>query len=103
MTRIKISVVKGFTVEEVFQGEPPAHLPEDFTSPCPVHLEGQEFILDNSLGCPAGFCSWAYADIQKDLVDLYFGSDYYSEKRVNWVTCTDGLRPVVFRIERVED
>jgi hypothetical protein len=27
MTRIKINVVKGFTVEEVFQGEPPDHLP----------------------------------------------------------------------------
>ncbi len=37
MTRIKINVVKGFTVEEVFQGEPPDHLPDDFTSPCPVH------------------------------------------------------------------
>jgi uncharacterized repeat protein (TIGR04076 family) len=86
MTRIKISVVKGFTVEEVFKGEPPDHLPDDFTSPC-----------------PAGFCSWAYADIQKDLVDLYFGSDYYAESKVNWVTCTDGLRPVVFRIEKVED
>ncbi|NQT09434.1 TIGR04076 family protein, partial [Candidatus Bathyarchaeota archaeon] len=76
MTRIKINVVKGFTVEEVFQDESPDHLPDDFTSPCPVHLEGQEFILDNSLGCPAGFCSWAFRDIYRDLIHLMRGGDY---------------------------
>ena len=32
----KINVVKVFTAEEVFQGKPP----DDFVSPCPVHLEG---------------------------------------------------------------
>ncbi len=91
---IKINVVKGFTAEEVFQGEPP----DDFVSSCPVHLEGQELILNNSLGCPTGFCSWAYADIQRDLADLYFGSDYYAERKVNWVTCTDHRKTVVFKL-----
>jgi len=103
MTRIKINVVKGFTVEEVFQGEPPDHLPDDFTSPCPVHLEGQEFILDNSLGCPAGFCSWAYADIQKDLIHLMRGGDYpwIGASGTSYSSCTDGRKTVVFKLERI--
>jgi len=103
MPKIKITVVKGFTAEEVFGDNVPDYFPESFVSPCPNHPAGQEFIMDNTLNCPEGFCNWAYVDIQKDLVDLYLGSDYYSDKRVNWVTCTDGMRPVVFRIERVED
>ena len=36
LTMTKINVVKVFTAEEGFQGKPP----DDFVSPCPVHLEG---------------------------------------------------------------
>jgi uncharacterized repeat protein (TIGR04076 family) len=102
MKRMKITVVKGFTAEEVFDGEVPDHFPETFRSPCPTHPVGQEFVMEN-LNCPEGFCNWAYADIQKKLVNLYFGIDYYRDKKANWVTCTDGMRPVVFKIERIEE
>jgi len=103
MTRIKINVVKGFTVEEVFHGEPPDYLPDDFTSPCPVHLEGQEFILDNSLGCPAGFCSWAFRDIYRDLIHLMRGGDYpwIGAPGTSYSSCTDGRKTVVFKLERI--
>jgi uncharacterized repeat protein (TIGR04076 family) len=101
MTKIRITVVKGFTAEEVFGGDVPDHFPESFVSPCPMHPAGQEFVMED-LNCPEGFCNWAYADIQKDLVDLFFGSEYYRDRKANWVTCTDGMRPVVFKIERIE-
>jgi uncharacterized repeat protein (TIGR04076 family) len=102
ITKMKITVVKGFTAEEVFRGNVPDHFPETFVSPCPMHQAGQEFVMEN-LNCPEGFCNWAYADIQKDLVNLYFGTDYYRDKKANWVNCTDGMRPVVFKIERIEE
>ena len=99
---MKLTIVKGFTAEEVFDGEVPDHFPETFKSPCPTHPVGQEFVMEN-LKCPEGFCNWAYTDIQKDLVNLYLGTDYYRDRNANWVTCTDGMRPVVFKIERIEE
>ena len=102
MKRMKITVVKGFTAEEVFRGKVPDHFPENFESPCPMHPVGQEFVMEN-LNCPEEFCNWAYADIQKDLVNLYFGTNYYRVKKANWVSCTDGMRPVVFKIEKIEE
>jgi len=105
MPKMKITVVKGFTAEEVFDGEVPDHFPETFKSPCQTHPEGQEFVMEN-LNCPEGFCNWAYADIQKDIADLALDSPYYDKwlkgKRVQYVSCTDGMRPVVFKLERIE-
>lgn len=69
MIKLKITVVKGFTAEDVF-GE---NIPEYFgknLGPCSKHKVGQEFILDGT-DCPEGFCNGAYADFQKALVRYY--------------------------------
>jgi uncharacterized repeat protein (TIGR04076 family) len=73
------------------------------TPQCPAFKDGQEFIYDKT--CPPGFCGWAFADIQRDLIAVSFGANYpwVKEKNVAISCCTDGLRPVVFRIERVPD
>jgi uncharacterized repeat protein (TIGR04076 family) len=102
MKRMKITlVVKGFTTEELFDGEVPDHFPETFSSPCPIHPEGQEFVMKN-LNCPEGFCNCAYANIQKDLARLWIGSPTGKERNPNYYSCTDGRRPVVFKVERIE-
>jgi uncharacterized repeat protein (TIGR04076 family) len=100
--RMKITVVKGFTAEEVFDREVPDHFPENFVSPCPMHPEGQEFVMENP-NCPEGFCNWAYADIQKDLVDMWIGGPTWRGRKTNYFSCTDGMRPVVFRVELLEE
>ena len=100
--KMKITVVKGFTAEEVFDGEVPDHFPENFVSPCPMHPAGQEFVMEN-LNCPEGFCSWAYADIQKDLADMWLGGPTWRGRNTNYFSCTDGMRPVVFRVELLEE
>ena len=102
MPKMKITVVKGFTAEEVFDGKVPDHFPEAFKSPCPTHPEGQEFVMEN-LNCPEGFCSWAYADIQKDLADMWLGGSTWKGRNPGYFSCTDGMRPVVFKVEKVED
>ena len=64
----------------------------------------QEFISKEG-GYPEGFCcSWAFADIQRDLVHLRLGGDYpwIKEKGAILASCTDGARPVIFKLERVE-
>ena len=51
---------------------------------------------------PEGFCSGAWNDLYKVLLTVSAGGEFpwYTEKGAS-VTCgTDGLRPVVFKIER---
>jgi uncharacterized repeat protein (TIGR04076 family) len=52
---------------------------------------------------PEGFCTWAWDDITKDVETLRFHGNFqwFEEPGVSVNCCTDGLRPVVFKIERV--
>ena len=69
---------------------------------CERFKEGQEFISEG-LGMPEGFCSWAWADIQKDVAILALGGNapWLKKEGVLFTCCTDGMRPVVFKVERV--
>ena len=65
------------------------------------HFEvGQEFIVskDTPWEMPAGFCCWAWSDIQKMVWGMARGGPNL------FVTCcTDGYRPVVFKLEKLEN
>lgn len=102
MAKVKITVVKKVSNEEMFGDNPPV----DFNStPECNRLElGQEFISEDGK-CPEGFCSWAFADIQRDITHLRFGGDFpWIEERGTVLSCcTDGVRPVVFKLQRIED
>lgn len=51
---------------------------------------------------PEGFCGWAWRDIHKDLSVLYFDGNFYDhEEGVQHVSCSDGRKPVCFKLERV--
>ncbi len=71
---------------------------------CGAYADGQEFVIEGFPIKPEGFCDWAWADIHRDVVAVMFGGSY------PWIglagtaitCCTDGLRPVVFRVERIE-
>lgn len=64
-------------------------------APCDIFSDGQVFPIRNWETAPEGFCEWAWADIQKK-----FELAKHLGKVV--VCCTDGFRPVVFKIDRVE-
>lgn len=70
---------------------------------CDKFEEGQQFI-SRGLRMPDGFCSWAWADIQRDVAILSFGANYPSTKKKGTVVvcCTDAYRPVVFKLERID-
>ena len=67
---------------------------------CSLFEEGQEFILDSPYGPPKDFCQWAWADIRHYLQGMFGGFKYGSDVFV--ACCTDGFRPVLFKIERIE-
>ncbi len=63
---------------------------------CDAFEEGQEFVLDHPWSPPEGFCPWAWADIRPIIMSVHAG------KFSKFTTCcTDGYRPVYFRVEKV--
>lgn len=71
--------------------------------PCPHFEIGNEFIA-NAAEKPDGFCSWAWGDIEKTVAVLALGGDVYWNKYKGTavVCCTDAIRPVVFKLERMQ-
>ncbi|NPD88814.1 MAG: TIGR04076 family protein [Asgard group archaeon] len=97
---IKITVLKMLNPKEVFGKE--IKNPEGKTVPtCSAFEEGQEFLIEK-LNKPENFCGWAWRDIYKDLSVLDFGGDFsWSEPNQAITCCTDGMRPVIFKLERL--
>ena len=105
MARVKITVIKKVNTKDLYGNNPPANYDgEKITPECDRFQVGQEFIVD-SPDCPPGFCNWAYNDIQRNVIIALFGGDFpwMNDRGVDIVCCTDGLRPVIFKIERIED
>ena len=70
--------------------------------PCERLRVGQEFISEGA-NMPPGFCSWAWSDIQKYVLTLARGGNLRGPRPGRFVTCcTDGFRPVIFGLERIE-
>ena len=93
--RVKITVMKKLFHEELIQDY--AANPEVWT-PC-THLKiGDEFItdLERPWDMPEGFCGWAWADIQRTVYGMARGG-----QDVFITCCTDGYRPVVFKLEKL--
>src|SRR5512138_3138671 len=73
--------------------------------PCPAHKEGQEFFTEFEK--PEGFCEWAWDDIYKYVAIFRSGGnmgDAFNWMKTNnnvVVCCTDGIRPVVFNLEKI--
>ena len=66
------------------------------TRPCSEFKEGQEFTVNVPWYPPDGFCSWAWADIRTYIHIVHAGG---MDQTV--ACCTDGFRPVFFKLERM--
>ncbi len=103
-SKVKITVLKRVDPSVIFDGKVPNMPGTDRKySICTAFEEGQEFIVENGEK-PEGFCSWAWRDVYKDISVLRFGGDFdpWVEKGVAITCCTDGIRPVSFKMERIE-
>jgi len=100
--KIKITVIKRLVMEDLVE----KYVDDDFKAKgfglCTAFEDGQEFILEKP-NQPEGFCSWAFADIHKDIISIMSGANFpwIKQDGVAVVCCTDALRPVLFKIERV--
>jgi uncharacterized repeat protein (TIGR04076 family) len=102
MVKIKITVVRKMKTEEIFGNNAPK-TSGDFTSSCWRFEEGAVFISEDGK-MPEGFCPWAFVDIHRCLTHLRFDGEFpwMKEKGIIYLSCTDGLRPVIFKLERLK-
>jgi uncharacterized repeat protein (TIGR04076 family) len=74
--------------------------------PCPLFVVGQEFLVDDIGEKPENFaCGWAWNDINKVVVALMSGGDFsqwMKEGNTYIACCTDGIKPVVFKLEGID-
>jgi uncharacterized repeat protein (TIGR04076 family) len=99
--KIKITVLKRFVPSEVFKRSPVT--PVGTLGACELFRDGQEFVVGTDGGMPEGFCTSAWVSIYPNIRVLSFGGElpWYKEKGTAVSCCTDGLRPVVFKLERI--
>jgi uncharacterized repeat protein (TIGR04076 family) len=96
---IKITVLKLFDTKEVFKDPP---VKAKYSGPCPVFKEGQVFHVDDNM--PSDFCPYAWDTIFPYIITIRANGNFrewYEEPGVAVACCPDGLRPVVFKIERM--
>ena len=101
MSKLKITVLKKFNPKDVF-GHDYMNPRGEIVPTCYVFDEGEEFLIEN-LEKPEKFCGWGWKTVVKDLELLDSGEDVtWSEPGVMYSSCTDGIRPVVFKLERTD-
>jgi uncharacterized repeat protein (TIGR04076 family) len=101
--KVKITVVRKMDMRRLW-GDEDAGVVADFPPVCDAFQVGDEFIVAPGQ-MPAGFCSGAFADIYRYVSGLQRGADYswMAQPGEVKVCCTDAFRPVVFKIERLDE
>ena len=103
MRKIKITVIKKFGPEDV--------IGEQFIRPNGLPIEkcyleeGREFWVNDSMDMPEDFCHHAWFGLYKNISVLKYGGGFptWTGKDMIYSACPDGIRPVCFKIERIEE
>ncbi len=100
--KIKITVLKRFNPRDVFEKSPAT--PIEPLGTCRYFTDGQEFISKGGVQ-PEGFpCTTAWLTLYPNVRTLSFGGNmpWFSEEGIAITCCPDGLRPVIFKVERIQ-
>ena len=74
---------------------------------CPAHKDGDVFYSTG--GKPNGLCDDAWMAMQHYVfalannVETFYNGDWVKKPGTAICSCNDGLRPVIFKIERMEE
>ena len=105
MNKCRITVLK-----KTFDKELAEEYGAEGLAACPMLREGQEFYADYAR--PEGFCDEAWKAIYQyvfalahgmgDHGELFYYGDWIRKPGVAICSCNDGLRPVIFKVERTD-
>jgi len=101
MNKVRITVLKRYSPSEVFKKTPVT--PVTPFGACELFKDGQEFTVNEDLRVPEGFCTSAWVSLYSNIRLLSFGGNlpWFKEKGIAINCCIDGLRPVIFKLERI--
>lgn len=103
MKKVKITVLR----KEFYEDLADEYLTEGVqTGSCALLNEGDTFLYEGSAQMPEGFCPWAWIDIYQSISAISAGATFTPwncKDGQTIVCCTDGIRPVVFKLEAVEE
>ena len=105
MPKVRITVLKRTLhqdlVDQVIQDEA---FRQQFGR-CAVFEEGQTFVSKDWPTKPDGFCERAWPDIRHEIAMVMYNATipWIEQPGVTITCCNDGLRPVIFRIERIAE
>ncbi len=103
MKKVKISVIR----KEFYPEFADEYLTDGAeVGPCLLLNVGDEFIYDGGAEMPLNFCPWAWIDIYRGVNALSAGASYdpWNKKDdLQILCCTDGIRPVIFKVESLDD
>ncbi len=103
MRKCKITVLR-----KMYNADYAEEYTQSNASVCESFEEGQEFVVENMVRPPDDFCAWAWIDLQRSVQTLLRGGNFsdtgwMKDDNVLIACCSDGIRPVVFKLERVEE
>ena len=101
-TKVRITVIKRHSFQDLVDEYVPDRLHPTWGS-CRRFKDGQVFEYEGSP--PVGFCSRAWASLWGDLSVMLCGGDasWINRPGTMITCCNDGLTPVVFKLERIEE
>ena len=99
MKKCRITVLKAALFEDLRD----AYMQADFGT-CPAMKEGDVFTTGGMFGnsIPKGFCEYAWQAIQNIACTLAGGGKVFGED-FNIACCNDGIRPVIMKLEAIEE
>jgi uncharacterized repeat protein (TIGR04076 family) len=106
MAKVRITVVQRTVHKDLFDRYVNKARAPRMGEPCALWKDGQQFIVEGFPAKPAGFpCDWAWTDIQRDVAMLLFGASppWMVGPGMSLPCCSDGVRPVSFLVERIEN
>lgn len=101
MRKCKITVLKREFYKDL--ADEYIHMPD--YGLCPFMKEGDVFITSGPFGTsmPEGFCDMAWQAICLQATTLAGGGKVFGLDEVHIACCNDGVRPVIFRLEAIDD
>ena len=102
--RVKITVLKRVDPSVIFDGDVPVNPSSgEPYQICNAFREGQEYVIDTDNEMPEGFCPQAWHDLFRKIGTLHWGGGYTTTQGPDYMIacCTDGTRPVSFKLERL--
>lgn len=101
VSKVKITVLKRYSPSEVFKKTPVT--PVAPLGACELFKDGQEFTVSEDLRMPEGFCTSAWASLYSNIRLLSYDGNlpWFKENGVAVNCCIDGLRPVIFKLQRI--